>query len=103
MERKINACTQNIDKINWESFLVMNHQLLRNTLSVSYINKSDCFNFKNIKTDIIRYKKGNIDTITMTLKEVVLANKKLTIDIQEFDADSIKILQSVINQKSLNL
>ena len=102
IKEKLNDCTKNIEKINWSSLITVSHHLDKKQLSLVYINKSECFNFESITSKLIIYRNGNPDTASITLKETVKANKKLTIYIQEPNADSVKILQSNINQKSLN-
>ena len=102
LQKKITDCTKNIDQVKWDSILTVYHHLDKSNLTITFWNKSDCFNFENISTKLLVYKKNNLDTISVTLKEIVHANKKTTINIQQFNIDSIKILQSVINQKSLN-
>jgi hypothetical protein len=102
IKTKLNDCTTNIDKINWSSLLVIDHHIDKNQLILAYTNKSECFNFESITTELIIYRNGIPDTASITLKEIVKANKKLTIYIKQPNADSVKILQSIVNQKSLN-
>jgi hypothetical protein len=102
IKSKLNDCTKNIETINWASLINVSQHLDKKQLSLVYTNKSDCFNFESITSQLIIYRNGIPDTASITLKETVKANKKLTIYIQQPNADSVKILQSIINQKSLN-
>jgi hypothetical protein len=100
--KKLNTCTQNLERIDWPSLISISHYLDKKSLSIVYVNKSECFNFESITSKLIIYKNGISDTTLITLKETVRAKNKLAINIQQPNADSVIILQSTINQKSLN-
>jgi hypothetical protein len=102
IQLRLNVCMNNIEKVNWSNMIHVEQHLDNSQLTMTYRNLSDCFDFLNIKTELLIFKNGISDTLSLTLKETVKANKKITIYIQQPNVDSVKILQSEIIQKSLN-
>jgi hypothetical protein len=100
---RLNECSQKADNVKLETFLdVALNKSNKNTFIITYKNNNDCFDFNKINSQIKVYNNNEIDTITLTLKETLYAHKKITLDITDLPCDSIKLLNSVIINKSIN-
>lgn len=102
LQTRFRECSTNVKEIEWPSLLNVFSRSQNGILSITYQNKSTCYDFNKVTTDVVFISKGVPDTVSLTLKEIVYAGKKVTIDVRDIKFDSAAVLQSLINVTSIN-